>query len=248
MNQGYGSTTAAAASELQKYSDSEVIVPTLKTLCEKLLGFLHQKNDFLFPSALASAFLVNSSVVVLDKAVRNVLLACITSLDTVHELKNNPAACNIVVTNIIMNFGKKLLAHILRLLGKGVNSDYVPLENRYAATYQSVVSLDFKQNMHYIGGSNIKSILRTALRVKHRNEEWKRVMAVIKNNFLISEFAKAPEPELLAWTDKLDRGKLIEISAKALDFFVQLGVEVKPLERLDGSLINEEDIEKITVS
>jgi len=120
--------------------------------------------------------------------------------------------------------------------------------NRYAATHQSTQSLDFKQNMHYIGGSNVKSVLRHALTIKHKNEEWKKVLSTIRSNFVISELSEAPDAELMAWTTAVDRGKLTKISAKALEFFVQLGREVKPLERLDGSLINDEVIQTITKS
>lgn len=102
---------------------------------------------------------------------------------------------------------------------------------------QSTSTMDFKQNMHFVEGSNVKSVLRTALSIKKRNTEWKKAIDTIRTHFLISEFSQAPEPELMKWT--IDRGKLTKINDVGLDFFVQLGTEVKPLERLDGSILSD---------
>lgn len=245
---GFGPIVAKAAGALHEFRSSEVLEPIFKNLCESLLDFLPNTSGFLYPSSFACAFLAHHSLVVLDQNLRSSLSSAILILTDVEGLLGNSAACNILVTNIIMKFGSKLLAHILRTMCKGVGGTHIPQEERYAVTYQSVLSVDFKQNMHYIGGSNVKSILRTALRVKHRNEEWQRVIATIKNNFIISEFAAAPDAELIAWTETIDRGRLTKISDKALSFFVELGTEVKPLERLDGSLMNDEVFEKMVCS
>jgi len=56
----------------------------------------------------------------------------------------------------------------------------------------------------------------------------------IKEVFLSGESAKAPDDDIIAWTKAQDRGKLLNISENALNFFVRLGGVVKPLERFDG--------------
>lgn len=230
------------SSEIEKHVESELMSPVFYNLTESLLSFIQGKN-FLLPSALAYDFFLNSSKVALDKDLRASL---ISSFSAVVEI--GPESQNIFIATFISKYSQKLLAYLIRVMSKGLQSRFESVESRYAVTYQSTLSLDFKQNMHYIGGSNIKSIVKTALRVKHRNAEWHRLMTTLKEQFIVNELAVAPEPELMAWTERLDRGRLTKISKKALDFFVQLGTEVKPLERADGSLLNDEVIETIVKS
>ena len=184
---------------------------------------MYSKRDFLFPSALAAAFYENSSKYTVNKEARQDLISvqckCSENVQDVSE---------VLLGTFLIKFSNKLLAHILRLIGKGAEYRYEALENQYALTYQPTKTTDFKQNMHYIGGSNVKSVLKTALRVK-RTDKWNRVILPLRNNFLINELAAAPQAELRAWTEAKDRGKLTKISGKALEFFVQLGTEVKPL-------------------
>ncbi|XP_034237898.1 uncharacterized protein LOC117643253 [Thrips palmi] len=243
QTKGFAGSTTLIAAQLEKQCDSATMEMCFKSICDRLLDFLKIKSDFLFPSAFAGAFLTNLSVVVVDRPLR-ASIQC--SLSILAEMSNDVS--NVFVTMFIRNFAEKLLAYMLRVLSKGIGSSFVPLEQQYAVTNQSTCSTEFKQNMHFIGGSNVKSILRSALRIKHRNEEWQRLIATIKEQFVVSDFACAPDSELMAWTESVDRGRLTKISKKALVFFVHLGIEVKPLERRDGSLLNEEVIEKIMSS
>ncbi|KAK3931223.1 Transposable element Hobo transposase, partial [Frankliniella fusca] len=145
-----------------------------------------------------------------------------------------------LVQLFLKHFSNKMLAYVCRSIRcENIETETQSLHERYATAKQSTDSLDFKQNMHFIGGSNVKSILRTALRKKNSGE-WARVIQTIRNNFLVSELSNAPAADLMECTLRLDRGKLLKISDIALQFFVKLGTLVKPLERLDGSLLNSE--------
>lgn len=243
LSGGFARRTSQVASHLENQCESTAVEACFKTLCEKLLSFLQVKSDFLLPSDFACAFLKNSSAVVVDRSLRESILC-----DFLKVAEISSDISNVFVTCFIRNFAAKLLAYVLRVFGKGVGYDFVPLEEQYAVTHQSTGSTEFKQNMHYIGGSNVKSILRKALKIKHRNEEWQRLVDTLKTQFIVSELACAPDSELMAWTESVDRGRLTKISKKALDFFVQLGIEVKPLERSDGSVLTEEVIEKVFTS
>jgi len=68
------------------------------------------------------------------------------------------------------------------MIHKG-NNPPVTLSSTYAATEQSVTSLDFKQNMHYIGGSNVHSVLVTGLSKKDPSNEWKRIICTLRKFF-----------------------------------------------------------------
>lgn len=240
---GSAKKVADLALDLDLEWESEEMILFVTTIFDCFYTFLEKDRVFALPSTFVAEFLIHSATVSVDVTLNQTLREII-----VKKTDCSDSDCKMFVANFVSKFSSKVLAHLLRLLRKETGIDCVNLEDRYAKTIQSTVSLDFKQNMHYIGGSNVKSFLKTALRVKHRNEEWKNVIQTIRSNFLISELAAAPDAELVAWTETVDRGKLTKISHKALDFFVQLGKEVKPLERLDGSIHNDEVIRTITKS
>lgn len=221
------------------------VLPFFKCLCDFLLSFLKGETTLSTTSALCSAFQKHLSIVLVDASFREKFTS---SVSTVLDLSPGVCKTNVFLPVFTRKFGNRLLAYLVRVITKDANAEFSALETRYAVTYQSTRSLDFKQNMHYIGGSNVKSVIRSALRIKHRNDEWHRVLNTLKDHFLISDFAKAPDSDLMQWTVSVDRGGLTKISGKALDFFVQLGTEVKPLERLDGSLITDEVIDKVSKS
>ena len=196
----YGALPAmvTAANGVEKHCDNEVMDNFFRIICE---GLYIKKSDFLFPSAFAVAFYENCSTFTVDKESRAMLFSLLSSLFT-----DTPTIMNLFLGAFIRKFSSKLLAHILHVLVNDGTEELKSLEERYASTVQSTSTVDFKQTMHFIGGSNVKSVLRTALSIKKPNSEWKKVIDTIRTHFLISDFSQAPEPELIKWTFALDRG------------------------------------------
>lgn len=259
LNGGFMKAIKTLAFDMQQHLQAEEMKPFFSVLCSQFFDFSQKQVGCTLPSAFVTAHFTNSSMALVDGAVRSTLLD--TLLKVINAVECNACReCTLdpsgfctklssaFLSSFAQKFSEKLLAHVLHAISDKSSATFVTLEERYAVTSQSTTSVSFKQDMHYIGGSNVKSFLKNALRVKHRSEEWHRVISTVREKFLISEFSNAPDKELMAWTESVDRGKLTKISAKALEFFVQLGAEVKPLERLDGSLVNDEVIEKISNS
>lgn len=156
-------------------------------------------------------------------------------------------AANYFFAQLIRQLGSEVLSFYIhfRINNGEDNASTVPLGERFVIKSQPTDTLDFKQTMHYVGGANVKSILRSPTGIKNPNHVWLRVIDVVKNHFLITELATAPKAELIAWTESVDRGGLTKINAKLLDFFVELGATVKVLEHFDGSLYVEEVLQKV---
>lgn len=243
LDAGFAPQLASLSSVLKEHVHSDNMAITFTKVCEGLYQFLQQKNSFIFPSALAGAFYENQSKFIVNLNARASLLELLSN-----HVSTSTELLDLLLSKFLFKFSQKILSHILHEIGAHREEEYLSLEQRYANTLQSVNSMDFRQNMHYIGGSNVKSILKTALRFKHPNEEWQKVIKTIKDHFLISELSTAPAPVLMAWTDSLDRGRLTKISLNALEFFVQLGKEVKPLEQLDGSLLTDKVFDQVSQS
>jgi hypothetical protein len=104
------------------------------------------------------------------------------------------------------------------------------------------------QTLHYVGGSNVKSILKTAYRIKNRTPEWRRVVAAIRSYLLSSDLSAAPESEIIEWTKEQSRGGLSFISDNLFKFMLELSESVKILEHMDGSLYTDEVIDKVASS
>ncbi|KAK3913148.1 Zinc finger protein 462 [Frankliniella fusca] len=257
LNAGFMKAAKTLASDMQTHLQAEKMNQFFVILCGRLLNFTHTVHSS--PTSYANAFFTNSSATIVDGTIRSSLLDVLIDVLGVVECNvcrtcqvDSHGMCSklasVFLSSFTRKFSEKLLAYVLHSISDKNNAAFVTLEERYAVTHQSTISIEFKQNMHYIGGSNVKSFLKNALRVRHRSEEWQRVISTVRENFLITELSHAPDKELMAWTESVDRGKLTKISAKALDFFVQLGADIKPLERLDGSLLNDEVIDKISSS
>lgn len=149
----------------------------------------------------------------------------------------------------LRDFSTQLLSYFIHyMLTDGEDVSNVPISARFVISGQPTDTLDFKQVIHYIGGANVKCILRTALRIKNPNCEWTRIIDAIKKYFIVGESACAPDATLMEWTLDQDRGGLIKISAPFLDFFVELGTAVNILEHTDGSLFVDEVMNTVTSS
>ena len=220
-----------------------------QAICDHIVNHasasLLSNSKFSTPSALRLEFqksiaIFNSNVVERD--------GLVNSLKSFVETSQQIA--NLFSGSFIRRFSNELLAFYLKcMVNKGPNNaECIPLSTKFVVTGQKTDSMDFKQLMHYVGGSNIKSILRTAFRIKNPNHEWLRVIKAVKDYFLVSELAQAPDEEIMAWTLSQDRGGLTKICGSLLEFFVELGATVKVLEHFDGSLYVEEVIEKVTNS
>lgn len=237
LTQGVAPKVAEVATQLLAAWDDIQVKRFIEVTATSISSCLDKdKEEFLFPSALAVSFYKKVSVLIVNKNQVNNLMERVEKV-----VLSEVPVLQVFVPGFLMKFGDKVLARAFHTMTFGDSSDSATsLNARYAVTKQSTESLDFQQSIHYIGGSNVKSVLRTAFRNKSPNSEWRRVIDTIKKNFVVNSLAEAPRQELMAWTLAQDRGKLQKISDKALSFFLQLAREVKPLERLDGSLLNSE--------
>ncbi|KAK3909140.1 Zinc finger homeobox protein 4 [Frankliniella fusca] len=235
LSGGFAPEVSLTANTILNSIQTESVQLFLKHVCEGLYQTFTKNKEFLFPADLCVEYYKGVSIYLSNLPDRSLLLDVLSDL-----LPDSSDVCNIFLGKFIHEFSNKMLAYVCRSIRcENIETGTQSLHERYATTKQSTDSLDFKQNMHFIGGSNVKSILRTALRKKNSGE-WARVIQTIRNNFLVSELSNAPAADLMEWTLRLDRGKLLKISDIALQFFVKLGTLVKPLERLDGSLLNSE--------
>lgn len=238
---GHASKLASIASRLNEKIKSPIMPLFCKTLCECLLSKFLKKKDFLSPSQLAVSFLRETSASICNISDRDKLQELLCD---VLGVKEEVSDLNMFLALFMRKFCDKVLVFILRSVRVGDGTAEVSsIQARYVKSSQPSNSDDFVQSVHYIGGSNIKSVFRTAM--KYNTPEWRRVVITLRRQFLVSEFASAPSQVLSAWTDTRDRGGLQKISNKALNFFLQLACEVKVLERLDGSLLNEEVFDAI---
>jgi len=228
---------------LLHHLNSEKFCEFLKCLCENLFQCLKLGNNFVMPSQIREKYVINTAVFMCDLDRRSRLMCMLT------ELLNFPQhKLDVLLTAIVRRFSQKVIAFILHWLQHGEGSPIVKFASLYRVNDQSTECLEFKQIMHYVGGANVKKVLKNCLQLKHPTDQSTRIVTVIKSRFIAGDEAEAPDAVLMEWTISQDRGKLIKISAQALDFFVYLGKTVQALEHLDGSLWIDEVIEKVSDS
>lgn len=226
-------------------NDSEEWQDLVQRMVKGLSEFFNSCQKFVTPSDLRFEFLKATSKYMADKVERQELAAGLQAFVEISQ-----EAASLFLGSYLKKLSNELLVYYVHYLihnDKSSSDSYVPLSARFAITSQPTESLDFKQLMHYIGGANVKSILRGAFKIKNPNHEWLKVIDVVKNYLVCGKFSLAPPPEkdLRAWTETQDRGGLIKISAGLLDFYLELAPTVKCMEHLNGSLLIDEVIEKV---
>lgn len=242
---GFAMTIKDTAKVLLIMIDSEEWGAIVQRIMDSFCDFFRTCDKFLLPSELREEFLKSVALYCADCSERKELVEELTAMFDI-----SVEAANFFWGTFIRKFANELLAYYIHFMVHN-GEDYVaivPVAARFVLTSQPTDTLDFKQTMHYVGGANVKSILRAALKIKNKNHEWLRVIEVVKKYFLISEFAAAPEAELMAWTETQDRGGLTKISSNLLNFYVNLGATVKIMEHCDGSLYVDEVMEKVMES
>lgn len=228
---------------MKEFSGSEKLKTFLGTLCKCLYACFQKGSKFLLPSHLRCAFLRNVSQLMVNNEVKGQLrLELIAAL----EITDETIDLNFFLISFVRKFSNKILAFILHWM---VHDDSSPIKQcEYAITKQSTDSKEYKELMHFIGGANIKSVLRCAWRNWGSNDDCKSVIKTVRANFLVSssDDVNSADEIFMEWTAAQDRGKLLKINSKALQFFIVLGSIVKPLEHFDGSLILNEVVDKIS--
>ena len=225
------------ASECEQWS--EIVEHIITCVCE----FFKSCDKFLTPSDLRVEYLKSLALFSASATERNELvknLQCIVDISS--------EAANLFWGAFIRKLGNEILAFYINVIkNKGSENveSSIPLAARFVLRSQPSDTLDFKQVIHYIGGSNVKSLLRAALRIKNVNNEWKKVIDIVKKHFLITDLAEASNDELMAWTLTQDRGGLVKINEDLLSFFIELATVVKVLEHCDGSLYIDEVMGKV---
>lgn len=240
---GFSVDIVNVAKELGNKQDSAEWCEIVKCVMIGLTSFFKTCDKFLTLSDLREAFLRSSASYSINMNERIKLVKLMQSLTSISKENSN-----LFFGLFLRNFSSHLLAYFIHfMLHDGEDSSLaIPLTDTFYVSSQPTETLDFKQLMHFIGGSNVRSVLRTAFRIKNPSSEWVRVIDTIRNYFIIGELASAPDEELMQWTEDQDRGGLIKIGSDLLDFFVELGVTVNVLEHFDGSLYIDEVIEKVT--
>lgn len=241
---GFASEILNAAKLLREKLLSDDWCIILQRIVIGLTSFFKSCNSYLTPSDLRAAFLSSSTKFSVNQGERKEIIELLKKLINISE-----RALNIFLGTFLRIFSSQLLGYFIHyMLHDGEEATNIPLSARFCIATQPTDTLDFKQVIHYIAGSNVKSVLRTALRVKNPNSEWRRIVETIKRYFLVGEHAAAPDEILMEWTLTQDRGGLIKVGGLLLDFFVELGVTVNVLEHMDGSLHQSEVITAVTNS
>lgn len=231
--------TQAAATLKEKIQDGNA-QPFFVELCSALMQCFESKRDFFLVSKLMETFQIHVATVSVESEIRSKLMGILETLV--------PLALNIreiFLSAVLRRFSRALLAFIIRYITKGEGGEITDFTEQYVMRAENTNTVEFTNVMHYIGGSNVKSVLRRLLRIKNPSEETENLLFTIRNNFLITSFSDSPEPELRAWTDAQDRGGLSKITSDMLNFFVALGNTVKDLERANGSLLTDDVINTV---
>lgn len=242
-NVGFGPQIQNACTALIIKSDSsewKSVVSSVTSALYKCIVSGQQHKLFTLPSVMKEKFCKSTANYVRNVEERAKLKSYLQ--DIISEYSQ---VFDLLIPVILRTYSYKLLAFTLRSINNYGKENTARLSETYTETSQKTDDLDFKQNMHYIGGSNIKSIVRKFYRLKHpKAADFKFILAV-KERFLIGEFCGSADANIIAWTESQDRGGLLKINAKALDFFVAVGCIIKPLEHFDGSLYVDEVVEKV---
>lgn len=234
---------AAAARRMRENLANECVKVFFEKICDLFMSCFSDGTDYFLPSKLIEAYLKNVARTITNQKHREDLLDLIS---VVGDIPNQRIA-DLVLASVMRPFANTLLAFIIRSVVKGEGSQACPLSAQYAVSNDKTDSVEFKNILHYIAGSNVKSVLRPLMKSR-LGEEQERLVSTIRQNILVADLADAPDAELVAWTETQDRGGLSKVTGKVLDFFVELGKIATVTERKDGSLLNEEFIEKVCCS
>jgi len=91
-------------------------------------------------------------------------------------------------------------------------------------------SAKFKQTIHYIGESAVRSTLRLALR-STGNEKWDHIYSCLKKRFVYSSHVDGVEEEVRKWTETRSRGGLTFVSEPCWCFFYGFKWHCKKMEK-----------------
>lgn len=240
LSHGFAPAMTVCVKTIRENLMSDSVKTFFTTLSELFMSCFSGDTEFFLLSKLTEAYLRNVAFVCADKNNRESLLSYLVLYVDIQL----PLA-QLLLSAVMSEFSKQLLAFIIRVMGKGEGVETCPVEERYAVRSENTDTEEFILNMHFVGGANVKKILRAALRLRNPNERSLRLIYAIRNNFLITSWADAPDDVLMAWTEAQDRGGLLKINKQVLQFFVLLGKLVSPLERLCGSVLVSEVIEKV---
>jgi len=235
---GKGPLIVEAAEELLKLIECEEMITFSTSVFTGLYnsGMFSGKGNLHLPSDLRTSFVKATAGFMGNLTERKTISDLLCKL-----LPEKVSLLPLLIPCIIRQMSQVLVVFIVgRLIGEVENLDSIRVN-----TDENTSSVDFIQNMHYVGGSNVCSVLRTERRYANGSEEWASVIRVLKDNFIASDLTEPPPPEFSEWTDLQSNGGLIKVTRSAGEFFVALGQLVKPLERIDGSLINEDVIENV---
>ncbi|KAK3926346.1 5-keto-4-deoxy-D-glucarate aldolase [Frankliniella fusca] len=134
LNAGFMKAAKTLASDMQTHLQAEKMNHFFVILCERLLNFTHTVHSS--PTSYANAFFPNSSATIVDGTIRSSLL-------------------DVLIDVFTRKFSEELLAYVLHGISDKNNTAFVTLEEWFAVTHQSTISIKFKQNMDYIGDAEL---------------------------------------------------------------------------------------------
>lgn len=169
----------------------------LKSVCELLYAVFQSGTKFLTPSHVRQGFLKGLSVLIANHEAKVKLkMLLVAAL----EIQDENVDINFFMISFIRKFAQKVLAYIIHWI---VHDEEGPIrQSEYAEKNQRLDSEEFMQLMHFIGGANVKSVLRCAWRSWGNNDECKLVIKVLRGNFLVSsaDDMDAPDSKFMEWT------------------------------------------------
>ena len=236
---GKGPDISAAAGFLLGMKDCENKLHFINELCKCLYSACFAGQKFLFPSDLRTGFTKGAARYLGDLTERAKLINLLEFL-----LGEKSTIAILLLPCIIRMFSSKLIVFIV----KSIVGDQVRFSDMYVNSNEPTNTIEFRQNVHYVGVANVKNVLDTAKRCQNNSDEWKRVIDIWKSRFIVSEGSPPPPVDVMEWTQLQSRGGLIEINDAATDFFFGLATLVRDFGQLDGSVLTDKVFQKVCSS
>ena len=130
-------------------------------------------------------------------------------------------------------FGHEILAYVFQCMKKAVAPNAVPMQKKVR---NETEMKNFKEIVHYVGVSVVRRVLRMALPLQEKYTKWSNIIQVLRSHFLTGDIADAPDEDLMEWTKMQDRGGLLFIGDKALNFFTEVGLNAESVETPAGDV------------
>jgi hypothetical protein len=189
-------------------------------VCDALVEHVANQK-YLLPSTLLNTVTGAAEYLLSDREQRDHLVEHLTEVAPASTSKE-------IMQNFICDYILKCVTELISFISLSVRGS----NNQALKTVR--FNEEDQQIIHYCAGANIRGFLNMAKRFP-RNESWKRIALCIQSQILESDSAASGNQQKI-WTESQSRGRLLDVNAKAVDFFMCIYKCCILCERSDGCL------------